>query len=252
MLKLLISPLLVAILVFAATGYAAVTTEAEYLFGDDGVGVGDRPLDSSGNGWDIINTTGGATVSSTGGPLNDAYYSFNGAGGFWKDAYDPPENNVGVEAWVRTSNLTQANRGVFGTGSSANGLALIYNSATDSWSGALGNVAWVGKLGAENYTAGDWIHLALVRDDGAATFYVNGFVVGAGSAAIPVATSGAIHIGVSDGGYVKYDGDIAYGRIFTFTAGEFEVADLNTIPEPATIALLRIGSLGMIRRRRRR
>ena len=94
----------------------------------------------------------------------------------------------------------------------------------------------------------NWTHLALVRDAGATSVYVNGqrFSTAAGA---PAAPAGSLFIGgnplVATEGF---DGLIDEVRVFTFQPGQFQVTDLNLgspeppIPVPAvssqTLALL--------------
>ena len=136
--------------------------------------------------------------------------------------------------WVRTSDLTQQNRNVFSTGSNLDGIHIGYDAASGGWFGAVANVAFVGTVGAENYTAGEWIHLALVRENGTTTFYVNGTPDGT-SGAVPhnaTLTHMAVNAGGLPGGY--FGGDIAEARIFIFSPGDFDPAtDLLLEPEPS-------------------
>ena len=205
-----------------------ITVQGWYRMGDDGQGANNLPQDSSGNARHFIVKNGASDTSISangGGYNNDAYYTFDGVDQSYQDiGYDAPENNVGVEVWVKTSDLAQLNAHIFGTGTNANGLNISYEAAGNrGWSGAVANVDWVGTgVGTANYTANTWIHLALVRDSGTTTFYVNGVASGT-SAATPVnATQPRMAATFNNG--IFFDGSVAEARIFTFDPGQFNAS----------------------------
>lgn len=237
-------PCLLLLLASAAT--AAVTPYAHYRMGDGAPatnGGRNLPHDSSDSGRHMASAAAGTPViTNTGGPTNDAFYTFNGSSHYFfgtTTPWDPPEDNVGVEAWVRTSNLSQVNRHIFGTGDNTTGLNLGFEAAGGAgWFGAVANKAFAGTTGSAGYTAGTWIHLAVVRSAGTTTFYANGIPYGTTSA-VPnnSSGSGALHMAVTSGGAALFDGDIAEARIFTFNAGSFDPAtDLLVTPVPPQIA----------------
>lgn len=205
------------------------TVQAWFRMGDDGVGGNNLPQDSSANGYHFVSQINGAAITTSasgGGYDNDAYYSFNGSDqAFYGIGYDAPEDNVGIEVWVRTSDLAQTNEHLFGTGSNVNGLNIGYDAGGNrGWFGAVGGINFVGTVGTANYTAGDWIHLAVVRDNGTSTFYVNGSPSGTLGSAPNNATQP--HMAVVSGGGSYFGGDLAEARIFTFDPGQFNVSDL--------------------------
>ena len=218
--------------VASATTNAAtpgITVQSWFRMGDAGQGSNNLPLDASGNARHFTSSTGAtSTIISPngGGYSNDAYYTFNGVNqSYFITGYDAPENNVGIEAWVRTSDLAQLNHHVFGTGSNQNGINVGYEASGNlGWFGAVGGVAFAGSVGTANYTAGDWIHLAVVRETGITTFYVNGVASGTSSATPNNAT--APHLAVNAGGApgAYFGGDVAEARIFTFDPGQFNTA----------------------------
>jgi len=211
-----------------------VTANAHYRMGDAGQGASNLPLDSSANGLHFLSPINSATITPSGGGFDDdAYYTFNGINQAYYDiGYDLPEDNIGIEVWVRTSDLAQANQTVLSTGSNLDGIQIGYDAASGGWFGAVANVQFVGTVGTGNYTAGEWIHLALVRDNGTSTFYVNGVADGT-STAVPnnaTLTHMAVNAGGLPGNY--FGGDIAEARIFTFSPGDFNPAtDLLLEPE---------------------
>lgn len=200
---------------------------AHYRMGDStpaSNGTGNLPYDASGNGRHMANKAPGTPIiTSSGGPNNDAYYTFTGSNQYFfgtTAAWNPPEDNVGVEAWVRTSNLSQVDKHVFGTGDNTKGLNLGFSGG--GWFGAVAGKTGVGSTGAGNYTAGTWIHIAAVRSAGITTFYANGYPMGS-STTVPNDASGTgiLHMAVNSGRPSLFTGDIAEARIFTFAAGAF-------------------------------
>lgn len=220
-------PWIVACLSIPAAN-AAVIPYAHYRMGDSTPacnGGNNLPYDSSGNGRHIANAASGTpAITPTGGPSNDAYYTFNGSNQhFYGTAtgWNPPEDNVGVEVWVRASNLSQVDQQIFGTGDNTVGINLGYDANNGrGWIGAVAGLAYVGSVGSANYTAGEWIHPAVVRSAGTTTFHVNGIPNGS-SSAVPIDATGntALRMAVNSGGLSMFSGDIAEARIFTFDPG---------------------------------
>ena len=238
-----------AFLLGIAPAHSAITVQAHFELGDNGAGTSNLPLDSSGNGRNFTAFVNTATINLTGGGYNDdAHYYFGGSQGYYDIGYDAPEDNVGLEIWVRTFNTTQNDITIFSTGSNADGISVGYSGG---WFGAVSSVAGVGFVQPWNYTAGDWVHLAIVRENGTSTFFVNGVATGTSGATPNNATM--THMAVKAGGTSGFfDGDIAEARIFTFDTGEFSTSDLlfPAIPEPGTALLGSIGLLALLRRRR--
>jgi hypothetical protein len=164
--------------------------------------------------------------------------------GFSDIGWDPPEDNIAVECWAQSRDLVfdtfnSLGSVVFGTGHNANGLGILYNDFGAGFIGVLGNVDWVG-LPYQPASTNEWVHLAVVRDNGVTTFYVNGV------ARSPVRTSGinnstVPYLGYSDqSSKTNFNGAVDEARIFTFKPGEFFPADLlffqstNTMPYVTT------------------
>jgi hypothetical protein len=214
-----------------------IRVEAWFRLGDDGQGPNNRPLDTSTNARNFTGNVNSATVNPTGGGYsNDAHYTFNGIDqGYFGINYNAPENNIGVEVWVRTSDLAQLNHHIFGTGSNQDGINIGYD-ASDSrgWFGAIGGRAFVGSLGTTNYTANEWIHLAIVRDSGVTTFYINGTPSGTSTQTPFNATAPHLAVNAGGGPGAYFGGDVAEARIFTFDPGQFQTSLLlypgNTDP----------------------
>ncbi|HTI94953.1 MAG TPA: LamG-like jellyroll fold domain-containing protein, partial [Rudaea sp.] len=94
-----------------------------------------------------------------------------------------------------------------------------------------------------------WTELALVRDNGTTTFYVNG-VASYSSAAGPNPPAGGVAIGGNSliSGAELFNGTIDEVRIFSFAPGAFTVGDLNLPPPPPVVPTpaLTLRSLGLL------
>ena len=226
---------LAGLLFGALPAFSSITVQAYFEMGDNGAGIDNRPADSSTNSRDFEEIEGDVVTlnPSGGGYNNDANYSFDGSQGYFDIGYVAPSNNVGIELWVRTSNLTQENRTIFGTGSTLTGMSIGYEGGQGGsvgWFGAVAGAAYAGNLLPASYTAGEWIHLAVVRDDGITAFYVNGVATSmsfgpASTPPNPIDAATNAHIGWTPGGG-GFEGDIAQARIFTFEPGGFSTTDL--------------------------
>ena len=206
-----------------------INVQAWYRMGDGGQGANNLPTDSSTNARNFTGNVSSASISANGGGYrNDSFYTFNGVDqGYYGSGFDAPENNVGIEVWVRTSDLAQAPHHVFGTGSNLDGINIGFEPTSGrGWFGAIAGNSYVGSVGAANYVSGTWVHLALVRDYGVTTFYVNG--VASGTSTISPFDATSVHLAINSGGApgAYFGGDVAEARIFTFDPGQFTVGDL--------------------------
>jgi hypothetical protein len=213
---------------------ASIDIQAHYRLGENGVGTDNLPKDSSGNARDFQTgagaTAANVTVSSTSpAPGSTSYYLFNGdMTGFDEIGWDPPEDNIGVECWARSGDLafitgTTVGSVVFGTGHNQNGIGILYDDFGAGFVGVLGNVDYVG-LPYQPASTNEWVHLAVVRDQGVSTFYVNGV------ARTPTRTGNPINSSIvfmgHGGSLTNFTGAIDEARIFTFNPGEFFPQDL--------------------------
>ncbi|MBA4388181.1 MAG: hypothetical protein C0404_09385 [Verrucomicrobia bacterium] len=204
---------------------AGINVLAHYRFGEDGVGTNNRPADSSNSYHFAADQNGSAVQVSTNGhaPGSTSCYVFTaGDQGFSDMGLNCPEDNVGMEIWVRTASFSQNDRNIFGTGGNAAGLNLAYDSVRGGFGGAIAFIAYVGDPYLPAST-NEWVHLALVRESGVATFYVNGQPWGAASASVP--TDGAVaRLGAATS--PAFLGGVDELRIFTFSPGQFNADEL--------------------------
>jgi alpha-L-fucosidase len=236
---------IVAVNITVNSGHVA--TYAHYRMGDGSPstnGGRNLPYDASGNGRHMVTAaTGTPAISSSGGPNNDAFYTFSGDNQFYTGAaggWDPPEDNVGVEVWVRTTHVAQLNAHVFGSGNNASGLNIGYDvTGGRGWFGAVAGKEFAGFVGSANYPGNTWIHLAVVRTSGTTTFFVNGNANGT-SAAVPNNATGneALRMAVNSDDSNPFQGAIAEARVFTFEAGSFNPAT-DLLFTPVTPGIVR-------------
>lgn len=176
---------------------------------------------------DMVSNAAGDTVGSTHAIAFDA-----GDGFELKGLPANPKDNIGVELWVRPSadggfrnlvnyggasgiGIAQQNDGVWG---------IVYGKAT---------------AGFKRISPGEWIHLAMVIDNGVGRFFVNGQPAGenpdARSWGYPMSRSMTIGLPVQKGNK-PFEGEIDEVRVFTFPSGGFDPTDLLYFQQPDTAA----------------
>ncbi|MDB6079503.1 MAG: crotonobetainyl-CoA--carnitine CoA-transferase, partial [Akkermansiaceae bacterium] len=212
---------------------SALDIQASYHLGEDSPQTNNRPFDSSGHGHHFsADLGGGSVVISTASPApgSTACYVFSGSNqGFYDTLYNAPEDNVGIQAWVKTGDLTQGGRTIFSTGGNNGGLQLIYDGAT-GFRAALASRTYVGGTYAPSSTS-EWVHLALVRDNGVTTFYVDGTALGNTATDTPIDGT-MMHLAVNSGAGAFFKGSIDEVQVFTFAAGTFQPAALGWFSNP--------------------
>lgn len=132
-------------------------------------------------------------------------------------------DNFGVEAWVKPIETTNGQVIVYNGSTSTSGWG-IFVDATGTYSALYGGKTVFGTIPA---TPGVWAHVALVRDSGNATIYVNG-VAGGTSSALPATPAGYFAIGAPPQSQTSQflTGFVDEVRVFTFTGGQFYTNDL--------------------------
>lgn len=169
--------------------------------------------------WDIgVSATAAARVGST---FCLRAYGTESAG--TNAAIPSLTNNFGLELWVNPSTLTGNQCLAYNgnSGSSGWGLYLI----GDQYRVLFGGVGFVGTATA---TVGTWAHLALVRDNGVTTLYVNGVASGTTSAATPNPPAGRVAVlgQPQNPAAERLFGFLDEVRVFTFAPGSFSTNDL--------------------------
>ena len=246
--------MVVALVVAAAASMAKAssTATAYYQLGEadtsaasntpplPGDGGGAITVDSSGHGFNLTKS-GTPTYSSNvpagiGSSLSMAFVSAD------SDVYNGPlvtnaSTNIRMDAWAYATNSSEI-AFVALNGNGANGYGFLqfgtnwsfyepfvsFNVSTDS------NTTVIDPAALEVHT-GQWVHLELVLDDaGHLSGYVNGTLAVTNTGRTPVAPTGGFILG-------GLDGNVDEVQLFT--------------PEPASLGLLAIGGLALLRRRRR-
>jgi hypothetical protein len=156
-------------------------------------------------------------------------------------------DNFGIEAWVKSDGTTAGNGGIFYNG----------NTSTSGWGlyrlGASYGMLYGGNIAANVAPISTtWTELALVRNNGTTTVYVNG--VGSYTTTIgPNPPVGGVAIGGNPLGSLSppvappefFGGKIDEVRIFSFAPGQFSANDLN-LPPPLPTPMLSPRSLGLL------
>lgn len=221
-----------AALVCASTSaFAVVTTTHFYRLGEaDALAVAGNPssvttIDSVGG----INLTrnGTATYSSSAAASGSSLsMDFSGTGNSYSGAsVSALNNNFGIEAWVRTETTT-GNHTIAYNGNTSNAGWGIYQLG-GTFNGLFGGIAVVGSAPV---TLETWTHVALVRDSGLATLYVNGVASGTSGSTPNAVGANPFFIGGNPGNAPEtFNGNVDQVRTFTFTPGQFNAAtDLLT------------------------
>jgi len=217
-------------LLLAGNAPAAVTTVGLWQLGDDDPGavaggtgnatsvaaVNSPTLDLSvlvGTPTYSSDTAGAASALSMDFDLGD-YYRTGGT------VATTANNNFGIEAWVNRDSLS-GTQGIAWNGNSGWGL---YTNGTD----ILGHLNGSGDVGTggDTVSTGTWFNVAMVRDNGTSTLYLNGIPNGTTSTGTPSTPSGSVFVGQIGGapGAFNSDGKMDHVRVFTFAPGEFNPA----------------------------
>ena len=176
----------------------------------------------------------GSTLSLAFNGTTDEYMNTSGVASTLAD-------NFGIEAWVKSNGSTSGNAAIAYNG----------NTSTSGWGiyrlGADYGLLYGGNIGASvTPISTQWMELALVRDNGTTTFYVNG-VASFTTATGPNPPAGGMGIGGNPllSGFELFDGKIDEVRIFSFAPGAFSVGDLD-LPPPVPTPALSLRSLGLL------
>jgi hypothetical protein len=221
--------------------HAVVTTISHYRLGENDPGAvsgatGADPTVPAAGGPNLSRF--GTPVYSNVTPLATSALSmvFNGTNARYEGGVTSAlTDNFGMEAWVRSDGSVLANATLAYNGNTAtSGWGLFRFGNT--WGYLYGGVV-IG--GGAPLVAGTWTHLAVVRDSGVTTFYVNG-VVFTSDGNGPNPPAGNTLIGGNPFVPTEYfDGRIDEVRVFSFAPGAFQVTDLNlTAPAPPVVAAI--------------
>lgn len=154
----------------------------------------------------------------------------------------PHTDNFGLELWVRPD-ATDGSR------------CVVYNGATDGngwgfflingrYQVLLGNRLLFGDAPA---VVGEWTHLALVRNSGTNTFFVNGVANSSNlTEPYPPSLGFALAAPPQNPTVEFFAGTLDEVRVFTFSPGAFEPADLLFFRNPQSPTALTLASPGVL------
>lgn len=244
----------------AASSIAAVNVLHEYKLGEAGsLGGGNSPLDTVGSvNFPSAIQGPSATVETDGvfAPASTAYLSTSSATntGWYGAGFGStvPSDNFGFGIYTRAATLTGNTSDILVSGGLNDSFKL--SLATNGWGASADNRSWIGPAQgvSGSFTANEWVHLALVRQNGSTTFYIDRVAQGGSYAGEPVHGSG--HLAVESNATAFFDGDIDEARFVTFD-GTDSIEDIlngiQAIPEPSSTALLGLAGLTLLTRRKR-
>jgi len=164
---------------------------------------------------------------------------FNGANQYFSNAvFTTVIDNFGLEAWVRPNNTNPSpGRFIAYNGYVTNGWGLLQSG--NAYGFVFGDVV---AVGATNSAVMDvWTHVAVVRNNGTSTLYINGIASGTNGLA-PRPVTGGFAVGapaLNPFPAYLFNGTIDEVRVFTFAAGQFSPNDLSFYaPIPPAVTTL--------------
>ncbi len=235
------------VLLVVGMSYGTITTTAYYN------------MDGNPAGMDVYGTPT-VTGDAPAGAGSGSTASVNVDGDDWYNLGSNPlpgADNYGIEVWAKADALDGFNF-LVAAGTNYGGISLVQ---VGNQMGVLAQGAGWAVPVVYDIVIGEWHHYAAVSNGGTVEFYVDGILIDSGANnAKPIQDS--FTIGANDkvdGGSAgsatptfegAWKGSIDDVHVFGFEAGQFDAADLNSIPEPATLCLLGLGGLSLIRRKR--
>jgi hypothetical protein len=214
-----------------STSQAAITVVDHHTFNDNAQPAGTTVVG-------VAPTYSGGSMISAGGGLTQTVLALSA-------------DNWGIEVILSLPAATGSFFGVLaadGIGGTLNDNGIVtYPTAVSAHHGGDGDFGNT----AQSHPFTD-LRLAIVQDAGTRTFYINGVAAGTTAATADLSAS-SLEMGHFGGGGLL-TGSINEVRTFTFAPSAFDTSDLltvATVPEPSSTALLGLGGLALILRRRK-
>ncbi len=210
------------------TAYASgdgIQTIAHYRFGEDDLGAA---LNVTGN-MTTVDAVGSSDLIRHGEPVYKSStpfvgsmlsMKFLGSGDYYTGGSGviTQTDNVGLSFWMKLSASASGQHSVWNCGDA--NYEILLNASNQFHLHNPGN--WiVGPFGSA--TPGVWHHVALVRDSGSTTFYLDGVAKGSRD----IALTGEFNVGryIAAGGE-DFEGNMDEMYVFTFAPGTFDLANL--------------------------
>lgn len=250
-----------ALSIASCAALAQVTEIARYRLGEADPGAapgapGAATTTDSAGAFDLARV-GAPTYSTTPSPISPLAMAFDGANDGYRFAapVTAVTDNFGIEAWVYSTSTAGNSVIAYNGNTGASGFGLFRLGATYGY--LYGGVLLGGNAPVALNT---WTHVALVRDSGVTTFYVNGRVNDTNGSG-PNVPAGGFGVGINPLVAQEFHpGSIDEARVFTFAPGTFTTAALllpqaQSVPasDPLTLVLmaLALATLGVATLRRR-
>src|SRR5438874_1340135 len=226
-------------LLLAVSSHATITNLAWYRLGENDAGAASAQIVNS-TSVDLMGSNDlkrfgsarytdnvpSAAASHVGSSLAVA---FNGTNQFYSNSIVTTlRNNFGIEAWVILGTLNSSQYMIAHNGnSSANGWGIYWDGNASS---ARLSASFGGGFSFEanvSRRAGLWTHVALVRDSGISTLYINGAAAGSTNVT-PLTPAGGFTIASTTASpqTALFPGIIDEVRVFTFPPRKFSINDL--------------------------
>jgi hypothetical protein len=238
---------------------AAISVQSHWRMGEEAGDTNGRLDSVGGRHFNVsagpVEFSGGVAPANIGSAVAVNARNLGGRAGF----YGPnttsfmPSDNWGIEMWLRSANTGQNIDLLRVQGGGPLNGHLKVGQLGGNWAASYHNVAWIGAVGGagQPVTAEEWTHLAVVRDAGVTSLYLNGVAQAGTTGGTPLWGS-SLHLGVLPGGASGWNGDFDEVRAFTFAPGAFDAtSDFLTIPEPHTSVLFVLGAIPLLGFRRR-
>ncbi|MFC1805597.1 LamG domain-containing protein [Planctomycetota bacterium] len=168
-----------------------------------------------------------------------------------------PSGTAGTfQLWVKTNDTAAPQYLIDGTNGHR---TLIYRNSATSYSMYI-NQTSIGGFPASHTPEGDWTHLAVVWDNSLATgkqqLYVDGVPTNAYNKTLSAKNPAQVWLGNRFSNNEALNGKLDEYALWSTPLGPDEIEwlasnSVHSIPEPCTLALLGMGALALLRRRRR-
>lgn len=117
-------------------------------------------------------------------------------------------DNFALEAWLRPMTSTGTQVALYQGTAGTNGQGFV--QVDDTIRARFGGV---GDVGQATFTAGEWVHVALVRKAGVSTLYLNGIAAGSSTIVPNAPSGGAMTFGATPAGSDYFTGDVDEVRV---------------------------------------